>query len=439
VRERTYQSLLWSLLFGAVVVLALILFIRQYSQTMDILAEDQAEGDGVVKAITRLLSTSAGMLILLLILAARVTGWLQGKHEDNPGNEALPVPKSVLWGWGTGLIACLIITVGLIVFVDPRGLYGTDYYEPRLTLVRGFKVNAYTALSDTPDIVVMGSSRAFTLSPSYIQDTLDYSAFNMSAEGARMEDYLVQTRFILSQDKDSPPKVLFIEVLPSLGTVQDSVAQRSPLKLVPYMEFDTARLAIELRTEGLFELQQLAEAIYVVRIYHLDGEIPRTWSFQPDGEGTRPPQPRWETIIANQIQRLSPPVCQTLDKEGIRFFEEIVSLAEKHDIALILYTSPRQPDYYNAVMRDNKRYLRCQDLWLSYMQDMHKEHEIVFSLNFSLLDSINGLAGPEGYYDIHHITVLNSNRLIEAAADTIDQAYAIATMRRSAPQEKLQQ
>lgn len=348
----------------------------------------------------------------------------------------LETSKLTCRAWIAGFAATLIGIAGLIVYVDPNSLYGTHVYEPRVLAIRDHKINDYDHLTETPDIVVLGSSRAFTVLPAFFEQDFGYTAYNMSVQGAWMEDFVLQTTYILERDPENPPKVLMIEITPPLPASAAEVAKRSPLKLIPYMDSELLKLAIQGKINGLLDLQAFNEAVFTLRYYATHSALPTDrWTFAPDGGGSHPAQQNLKAAVIAEIKSLRPPRCPRaqLDQVGSKRLEQIVEMAAKHHVSLIFYIPPRHPDYFDQLMADTPHFRQCQTAMHTYMDALIHRYPFVFFLDYPRLANIGGVADETGYYDSQHMTPLNNHYLLNAAADTIRQAYTVATQQRAQP------
>jgi hypothetical protein len=107
--------------------------------------------------------------------------------------------------------------------------------------------------------------------------------------------------------------------------------------------------------------------------------------------------------------------------------EELIGKTEEQGSALVFYISPWNPRYYNAVLGDDAQYQHCREISRAYMDDLTSTHHHLFFLDYGLLTSIKGVETEAGYYDSQHLTAANANRLIDAAAPTLERAFASAT------------
>lgn len=353
-------------------------------------------------------------------------------NQDNPSIETNH--NSYLQLWGSGFVSTLIVVVAIVLYVNPRGMYFSRRYEPNQLLVRGLKTERYAALQQVPDVVILGSSRAFNISPEYIRETLGYSAYNMAVEGGRIEDNLVLTRYIVDQYPDDVPEVLLVEVQAGLPRQANDIAERAPYAWLRYLRPATLDLAIQRRFESLFSIQQFSEAIYIARHDRVYRRQQRVWTFDSlDGTGMRNPVTASELQynIEIDIGNIPPLECNQVDVISRLEIEEIAKLTERHNSAVIFYISPWHPQYYEALLRDNPEYQQCITAFREFMETFTDLHDNIFFLDYSFRESIGGDATEAGYYDSDHLTSLNSQRLIDTAAPTIRRAYDFAQRRRA--------
>jgi hypothetical protein len=437
------KLVLWVFLVCAVVTI-LVKHLVPLLETAMTPPEAFLERDAAVENIRRLIALAPVLLFFLLVMAVSLSVLaqsLRGEKEHPVSSQEKKaetsssggITKYSAWSWIAGFMGILVAISGTIVYVDPYGYYGTDIYETPLLLTRGFKANAYADLPQAPNVVIMGSSSAFSLSPVYIKETLGYSAFNAAVEGGNLADAWLLTKFVTDQHDHALPEVLLIEADPPFATLAETIATRAPLWLIPYMETDIVLETVETRLEGLLDSSQLAEAVFWAQHVRLYGPWEKIYTLRDDGVLEYHANPAgFETRLDTHLKTGYIRGCSQLREDGVRVVNDLVAWAEKHDASVIFYTIPRHPIYYDTFMGDNPDYVRCHSIWLEFMQDLIQKHDNVFLLDFDRLESIGGVDTADGYHDAHHLTNLNGNLWIDAAADTIREAYGVAAQRRSA-------
>ncbi|MEO8608393.1 MAG: hypothetical protein ABI690_10945 [Chloroflexota bacterium] len=361
--------------------------------------------------------TGLTLLALLLVVAFALI-----KTKPNIDDKIAFISGYPLIGiWAIGLLVTIGLITTTIITIDPLGMYFGSPYPSYQLLVRGLKTDGYNQLAQTPDMAIMGSSRAFTLSPTYIQDSLGYTAYNMAVEGGRIEDFLIQAR----QMRDFP-KMLLIEVQEGLPRQPNDIAARAPLKWLPYMSTDTALLTIQKRLEGLLDINQFAEAIYTARYAPVYDHQPKEWpEFAPDGSAIRSPlsASELERAILVDIGNIPAERCDHVDDASQGDVNSLIQIAAEHHTSLIFYLSPWNPRYYDALLKDDPQSQQCHDLTAQYLQQLTEAHKNIFFLDYSHLDTIGGTADQSGYFDSQHLTAANSQRLLDHTTSTLDLAY----------------
>jgi hypothetical protein len=369
-------------------------------------------------ALSDSLAVLLGVGLLLLVGAARV-----GK-----AGAGSPVPlRFWLAGAGLSLLACLTMVWG----VNPHGHFGSAFFQPMVLSARGEKLRAYTALSLPPQLVVMGSSNTFTISPGYLQEQLGYRSFNFGVEAGQIEDALLQARFIYRLHAVAAPSVMLVEVTEPLAGGELTAAERVSVTQWIDMDPRTLLLTIEQQTHETLNYQTLADAAFVL-LYYVQGKAPRNdWTFLPDGEGVYTPgYSITDAIVASSLKRdireAVPAACQKLDTTGEAKVYQLIALAESRGTALVFYRSPVHPDYYQSVLANNPGFQACHAQLVVFMQSLPQQYSHVFFVDFLQVDSLNAL-GNRGFIDSHHLSALGAQHLVDALAPVLREAGRRAT------------
>ncbi|MBN2385601.1 MAG: hypothetical protein JXB85_01175 [Anaerolineales bacterium] len=285
---------------------------------------------------------------------------------------------------------------------------------------RTAKYELYHRLATTPQVVILGSSRAMRLQPTYVQQTLGYTAFNWALESGESEDFVIALRYMLSQN-ETLPEAFLIEVAPPLPQGVDLVVEHAPIQLLPWLDRDVAWRTILDQLKTPLSFQALTDAVYIPLRMLVFGSTQGVSTFGPEGQFIHDPMlvlTDRNALLQNNIENLPAPHCQQLDGGGIRNIEEFAQIATEHHSAMIFYVSPRHPAYYSAVMLPDAEYLTCQAALTEYMHALEQRFDNITFLDFTQLQSVNEL-GQEGFIDSHHLTPLGSDRLVDAAAQAI--------------------
>jgi hypothetical protein len=111
--------------------------------------------------------------------------------------------------WGVVLLG-LGSVAAVNYVVNPYGLYPTRNFEPLVQQTRNLKVNLYAQQPEPPQIVVLGSSRTFTVDPAQLEALWGCPAFNAGLTGGRITDSLAFVRYIATTG--SSPQIIIMEI-----------------------------------------------------------------------------------------------------------------------------------------------------------------------------------------------------------------------------------
>ena len=100
-----------------------------------------------------------------------------------------PSAVSFLRGLAARSVFLLAATVGLNLLIDPLGVYGSRLFEPIVLRTRGAKLYLYEQTRPAPAIVILGSSRSFSVDPQYVEAKTSRKAFNAAVNLYEQVDF----------------------------------------------------------------------------------------------------------------------------------------------------------------------------------------------------------------------------------------------------------
>lgn len=375
--------------------------------------------DVFLERLTQYITLLTGVLLFTLVLCAKLVQ-LKQAHTPSGG-----VAKRSILGWFGGVLATLLVFGVLIVFVNPRRQYGTDNFVHWVNPSRGDKPPAFLELTETPDVVVTGSSRAFTIQPEHIEQRTGLTAFNFSSDSGKINDTLLQAHFMEAAGKF--PRVLLVEIREGLLPNPPYTAQFSSPLLFPYMPPETALLFLKNRFDGLFSLQQATESLFILQ-YIRDWTTLGGWQFAADGGADvshiNPSPESVEESIEWEAANTSG--CGQYPAQGYDAAEEFLQIAERHGSSVIFYLPPMPTGVYDVLVRNNERYEACYARLMTAINFLQSRYANVHFLDYSDVTAFAGLSTYEGFIDGRHMTIEGNNRVVDAAAATILDAYAQA-------------
>jgi len=341
-------------------------------------------------------------LVLFAFLFARASRM----PEESPARSA---------GWllaRVGLAASLLLSLvgGLNYLVNPLGIYSPRFFEPIALHSRSEKMRLYRTAQPPPEIVVLGSSSSFTMSPAYIRERTGRSAFNASLHGGVPEDYLAFLRYMASLDK--LPKLLVVPmsvalVRPNLPT---GFEPHNPLK--PYLERESRDLL-----EGARRLLTLEQTRASLRLLAAEqkGRPPSHYRFDADGwahfaESGAPLEKIVDAYMATKEWGPGLFGFRDLDDTQISYFRGFLTLARRLGVKVIVYVPPLYPRAMAFYERETNLPALTTKL-LEHLRDWQAEGLIAAVHDFSHVESFGGNASE--FHDLAHPTAEASRRMLD--------------------------
>src|SRR5262245_9503230 len=318
-------------------------------------------------------------------------------------------------GWmitRVGLTAALILSLvaGLNYLVNPFGMYSSRFFEPIVLHSRTEKMRLYRAAQPPPQIVVLGSSSSFTMSPAYIGQLTGRPAFNASLHGGVPEDYLAFLRYMASIDK--VPKILIVPlsvelVRPNLPT---GFEPHNPLK--PYLDRASSQALEEFR--WLFTLEQTRAAFRLLAAEQR-GRPPSHYRFDADGwahfvESGANLDQIVDSYLATKEWGRGLFAFERLDETQMSYFRQFLLLARRLGVKVIVYLPPLHPRAVALYDREtNLPALRAK--LIEQLHAWHGEDLIAAVHDFTRVESFGGRSAE--FHDLAHPTADASRRMLD--------------------------
>jgi hypothetical protein len=307
-------------------------------------------------------------------------------------------------------VPLLALVAGLNYLVNPLGIYSTRFFEPLVLHSRTEKMRLYRAAQPPPEIVVLGSSSSFTMSPVYIRERTGRPAFNASLHGGVPEDYLAFLRYMASLDK--LPKLLIVPlavelVRPNLPT---GFEPHNPLR--PYLDRESRDLL-----EGARWLLTLEQTRASLRLLAAEkkGRPPSHYRFDADGlarfaETGAPLEKIVDAYLATKEWGPSLYGFRDLDEAQISYFRQFLTLARRLDVKIIVYVPPLYPRAFAFYEREtNLPALRAQ--LVEHLRAWQADGLIAAVHDFTRVESFGGDAAE--FHDLAHPTAAASRRMLD--------------------------
>jgi hypothetical protein len=336
--------------------------------------------------------------------------------------------------WLLGFGAILVISFSMAYYANPHDRFSTQRFLFVDIRARNIKSTLYEKIDPDPQIIVLGTSRAFTFAPEYIYQKTDYKTFNFSVESATVFDYFWQLKYILSKEKKAqqPPRALVIDIaayIPS-GLNPASTAQKTfakqPLNTLPYLSLNRQKDVLLAYGEDLLSIQSVSDSLYLITHPFLKPDI-QAITFQADGFGIRKPitHEEYQTTLQSDLKGYqysgAGSFCTKLDSQGTELLKQLVSTAEQNHIGVVLYQSPLNETVLQALILKDERFYQCQKLWADFMIQLKSTHKNVWFINLVDYQPISSMK-EEGFYDTMHLRENASQAVIDQLIPSIQLA-----------------
>ena len=416
---------------AVLVVASLILYVFFLLVKTDlyVLIVDWANRERFLATGTSLITVIPLILFVLLMCVFWVKRLLVPQEaQSESATENVPTfrPRFIILAWFAGFITIMGLSSGISIYTNPRNMYGTRFFAPWVVPGHEVKINYYAALDNTPDVVIFGSSRAFAFSPAYITEKLGYTAFNMSFPSGKINDFSVYTRFMLTQHDHRLPKVILMEIDYPIPLEEDFSAAATPLSLLPFMDDYTRQKAIQARVDGLWAVDQLAEALYVMRFTSVYGQFKGSYDVHPDGwttDRTEYTPELLESKLATEISLISPLCGMQTIPEGETMLRDYIEMARTYGSTVILLRNPYNPLYYEAMKERMADFDQCESIQHDFFDSLTREYDNVMFADYKRPDSFPGGETADGFYGRYHMSNEKATLLLDALLPTIQQGY----------------
>lgn len=347
-------------------------------------------------------------------------------HQDGVhGAEAAPAAAlrpGARWGrFVAGLLAAAAVLVAAVValnlLTDPWGVFGVGIFPPRVNQDRSTKADLIAELRQPPELLIYGSSRAWTVEAARVQQLTGLRTFNAAVTAGRPSDAYVFTRVVHDRWPQARPDFLWLLDVEAFqrGTLPPSLLADSRFsRYLPWR----ARAAAQLDELGWLASWSGLQSSYEVWKKHPTREKVRaSWLRRISADGTVKTPPaseakagpktlaKWSEAEAAQYRAFA-----GLDAEAGAYVQKTLSLFASWGGAGIVVLTPTQPEVLGAAREAgwDARHREVLRL-LGALQQRYR---------FAVVDltSIESFGGdPSGFFDATHMTRENQRLMVEQA------------------------
>lgn len=320
----------------------------------------------------------------------------------------------------------IVLLVGALnALIDPYGSLGTGLVTPAVWTDRAEKVRLADDLTTPPRVIVLGSSRAMKVEPSYITRRLGLPAFNAAVSSGRPADASVLAAYLHDRFPGTPQSYLWLLDQEAFAddTVDPSLlADRRLAGYLPVTVRWESRVhdfswLLSWRTLRL-SWQTLRTGNHAPR----DGRVPEAGPhslFAPDGfrrfdlNDRRAAKGRslkaGLRASLNIFRRRYRDAFTRLEPLQRRLFERTLTAMNDRGATPVIVLTPMQPRLRRALLAYGWERHHAQVV--AYLHSLQPRLRFVV-LDFSDLSAFGG--SPRAFYDGVHMTVANYRRLVDA-------------------------
>jgi hypothetical protein len=327
-------------------------------------------------------------------------------------------------GWGRfvagALVAAAVLVAVVAVFnllTDPWGVFGIGIFPPRVNQDRSTKADMLTGLTQPPELLIYGSSRAWTVEAARVEQATGLRTFNAAVTAGRPADAYVFTEVVHHRWPQAKPDFLWLLDVEAFlrGPLPPSLLAESRFsRYLPWR----AKAAAQLDELGWLASWTGLQASYEVWKKHPTRERVRaSWlkRISPDGTVKTPPSseakagPRalkkWSAAEVAQYRSFV-----RLDPEAETYVEKTLQLFASWGGSGIVVLTPTQPEVLAAAETAGWR-ARHGEL-MRLLWGLQKQY------HFAIVDmtGITAFGGdPAEFFDATHMTRENQRKMIDAA------------------------
>ena len=275
---------------------------------------------------------------------------------------------------------------------------------------RTFKCDRLERLSEPPELVVLGGSRAQRFEPSQIERLTGLPAFNFAAQNSRPEDAYAIARYLFWRAPDVKLRCIWAVQVTTFGDTPLHPGLLAEERLTQFLPDD---LVAAQRAAGA---QVAAHEVLWSDEYSPRGALFRNGYDRVEARGIG-----FDAVMKTYLGRMLPKAAAPSPYEQGRsklFFEKTLRLFNLHGVAPVLVVMPYHPDAlttFRAVGWQDKL-----DALNAYLQSLRGRYAFHL-LDYTEIASFGGSA--DGFYDGAHAKRENVRRIVRQVIADVPGAF----------------
>lgn len=354
-------------------------------------------------------------------------GWAPSSGEPPAVETDVLRPASRDARWGRFVAGALVgaavlvaAVVGFNLLTDPWGVFGVGIFPPRVNQDRSTKADLLTGLEQPPELVLYGSSRAWTVEAARVERATGLRTFNAAVTAGRPTDAYVFTEVVHHTWPEATPDYLWLLDVEAFlrGPLPPSLLAES--RFSRYLPWG-AKAAAQLDELGWLASWNGLEASWEVWQKRPTWEKVRaTWLKRIAADGTvkTPPSSEAQTT-PKRLEKWSDEAVSRyrsfvrLDPDAETYVEKTLALFDSWGGAGVVVLTPTQPEVISAAEKVGWRARRAQVMRLLWQLQKDYDFAVVDMTSVSSFDG-----DPGGFFDATHMTRENQRKMIDAVLST---------------------
>ena len=319
--------------------------------------------------------------------------------------------KKFLITFFVSFLLLLLAAIALNVYVDPRGIFGTNKFPVVVATARIEKQMLLVAANPKPKALILGSSHCMRFSPEVIENATGLKTFNLSVNSGKMEDFLALLSYA-TKDLKLKPEMVILGVDPrTFCNIEDEgfdkrlISNMALMNNVPLSSLErlNKKVSLYLGTLNLNYHKDLRKSIKLSRRQNLPLE---NYTFEPDGflaweeafnqAGALPADSRRDTLISG------------FSNKRLKYFDIFLDTCKKQNISLKIIITPYSPDYICLVEQSDGSYSHFNRMLVEFLESRNRDN--FFELyDFSRIENYSGV---NEFMGIAHPSIRNSTLML---------------------------
>lgn len=307
----------------------------------------------------------------------------------------------------------LLFLIALNVFIDPRGIFGTNKYPVIVATARIEKQLHLESMNPRPKILILGSSHCMRFSPEVVEDATGLRTFNLSVNSGKIEDFLALLSYAIEDQKITPEMVILGVDPRTFCSIEDEgfdkrlISNMTLMNHVPlnYIKRLQKKLSLYLGTLNLNYIKDVKKSIKMSGQHKL---TLTNYTFEADGFLAWEEDFNQEGFFPNNSHE-SKALITGFSSEREEYFDIFLSICKAHNISLKIVITPYSPDYISYFDQLDGSYSRFNSMLVEFLESRNTDN--YFELyDFSRIENYSGV---NEFMGIAHPSIYNSTLMLK--------------------------